>query len=407
MRIGWRVALSAMVLIAAMGASAALAPAAKNLKFKRPRVTTVGFDPLSLAAAKLNGDRHRDIVTANFAASEDPASEISISVLRGSRKGRLKPVSTFDVPSQPDGIAVGKLAGDNDPDIVVGGFSGAGEVTVFRGGPGLGFGPPESYPIGGTPREIEIADFNRDGAADIAARRQLANDIAVMRGLPAGGFAAPLLLPAGGAGFLTDIVSARLNRDRRPDLAALRSDGKVVAYLAKPNGAFSQPIVSGVGGAPLALDSANFDRNRKQDLVVTIAVVPNGPSSSGFTSTKDKVKILAGKGNGKFKRLSSKAVGGGGGILRDVKAADFDRDGRTDVAASFERVNQVAILRGRRKRGRLAAPTFVGTKNQPLALLADRLNRDRVPDLAVSTEPETGPGKVEVLIQKHKRKRRR
>lgn len=398
--------MAAMALVVVMGGSAALAPAAKNLKFKRPRATTVGFDPLSLAAAKLNGDRHRDVVTANFAASQDPESKISISVLRGSPKGRLKPASTFEVPSQPDGIAVGKLAGDKDPDIVVGGFSGNGEVTVFRGGPGLSFGPGESYPIGGEPREIEIADFNRDGVADIAARRQLANDIAVMRGLPAGGFAAPLLLTAGTGTFLLDIVSARLNRDPRPDLAALRSDGRVVAYLAKPNGTFSQPIVSRVGGGlPLAFDSGKFDRRRGRDLVVTTAIVPNGPSSSGLISRTDKVMLLSGRGNGRFKRLSAKTVGSGGGILRDVKAADFDRDGRTDVAAAFERVEQVALLRGRKKRGRLRGPTFVGTRNEPLALIATRLNRDRAPDLAVATEPDSGPGTVEVLIQKRKRRR--
>lgn len=407
MRIGRRAAIAAFALVIAMGVSAALAPAAKQVKFKRPRSTTVGFDPLSLAAAHLNGDRHRDIVTANFAATPGPGSEIGISVLRGNRRGRLKLAKTFPVASQPDGIAVGKLAGDEDPDIVVGGFSGSGEVTVFRGGPGLSFGPAESYPIGGQPRDIEIADFNRDGIADIAARRQDANDIAVMLGLPAGGFAAPVLLPAGSSAALGDMVSTRLNGDRQPDLAAVRSDGKVVAYLAKPNGTFSPPIVTGVRGAPLALDSGNFDRRGNLDLVVTVAVVPNRPSSSGFISSKDKVTLLSGKGNGRFKRLSSKAVGGGGGVLRDVQAADLDRDGRTDVVASFERVEEVALLRGRKKRGRLGAPTFVGTRNQPLALLATRLNRDRAPDLAVSTIPASGPGKVEVLIQKRKRRRRR
>ena len=403
------VGLGILAALAATGASLAAHKAPKKIAFKPEKVYPAGYDPISIASGDFDGDGRLDLAAANFASSAPSSpTPISVTVLRGKRKGKFKPVLTFPVPSQPDGIAVGKLAGDGDPDIVIGGFS-PSEVTVFKGGPGLSFGPAESYPLDGEPREIEIADFDRDGLADIAVRRQDANDIIVIPGKADGSFAAPTAqLSAGASGQLTELTSGRFNADRIPDLAAAKSNDTVAVFLGRPGGTFAPRKLSAAGPYPTGLAAADFNRDGKTDLVTANQLgdfVRGGAPSKG-----DFVSILRGRGDGSFKAPRTRAVGKGGGVPRDVVATDFNRDHRMDVAVSMVRFHKIAVLRGR-KGGRLTGPKYtkIAGGEAPFALLADRFNKDRRPDLAATQfefeTPDPEPGSVGILLQKHAKKK--
>ena len=407
------VLIAALALVAGLalsGVAPAASTASKKVAFKPTRTYPVGFDPLSVASADFNQDGRTDLAVTNFASTPEsgPKPHPSITILKGRRKGKFKPVLTFDTPSQSDGIAVGMLAGDDDPDVVIGGF-GPSEFTVFKGGPGLSFGPAESHPLDGSPREIEIADFDRDGIADIAIRRQLANDIAVLYGNPDGSLTAPTLLSAGAAGFLTELSSARVNGDRRPDLVVTRSNDTVAVFLGQPGRQFAARRLSAAGPFPSGLDSADFNRDGKTDLAVANQL---GDFIRGRLESKgDFVSILKGRGDGTFKSPKMRAVGNGGGVPTRLVATDLNHDRRPDVALTLMRVHRLAVLRGR-KGGRLTGPAYTKLPaagepgGGPYAVLAGRFDGDRRRDLAVTLANSGVAGSLAVLLQKHAKKKK-
>src|SRR5438045_282099 len=105
-------------LMATLGiASAANKPAAP--KFKKAHAYPVGGSPAHVAVGDLNGDGKQDLVTTNFAPGA--GNVYTASVYAGGKKGKFSLARTITVPDQPDGVAIGELAGDSRPDLVIAG----------------------------------------------------------------------------------------------------------------------------------------------------------------------------------------------------------------------------------------------------------------------------------------------
>jgi FG-GAP-like repeat len=230
--------------------------------FKRARNYEVGDFPLGLTSGDFNRDGRLDLAVTNF-----ESGETGFSVLRGRKTGRFKLVQTYDLDVQADGIATARIGKGKDLDLVIGGFTNG--IAVVRGGKGLDFGPPELIPDTESPRELATGDFNRDGRTDIAASRQGTLEeatIAVYLAEPGGGFATPVTRP-GGSG--TAIATGRLNRDRKLDLVVVDAiNDEVEVLLGRGDGTFkgTETFPAGPGPAGLAIGKLNRDRNR--DLAV-------------------------------------------------------------------------------------------------------------------------------------------
>src|SRR5688572_1782489 len=72
-------------------------------------------------------------------------------------------------------------------------------------------------------RAIVAADFNRDGATDLAQANGAGDSITVLLGRREGGFAAPIEVAVGDGPI--DLAVADVNRDARPDLVVANADG--------------------------------------------------------------------------------------------------------------------------------------------------------------------------------------
>jgi hypothetical protein len=231
--------------------------------FKRARNYEVGDFPLGLTSGDFNRDGRLDLAVTNF-----ESGETGFSVLRGRKGGRLKLAQTYELDVQADGIATARIGKGKDLDLVIGGFTNG--IAVVRGGKGLEFGAPELIPDTESPRELATGDFNRDGRTDIAASRQGSDPeeptVAVYLGEPGGGFAAPLTRP-GGSG--TAIATARLNRDRKLDLVALDAiNDQVEVLMGRGDGTFRATSTFPAGPGPQGLAIGKLNRDRNRDLAV-------------------------------------------------------------------------------------------------------------------------------------------
>ncbi len=189
----------------------------------------------------------------------------------------------------------------------------------------LGFGqfkPARHLPItGGDPFPVAIADFNGDGRRDVAVGSEDDDLVNVLYGKP-GGFKPARQFPAGDYPF--GIVARDFNRDGRPDMAVADYESDKIALLRSKPGGFRAPQLFDTGPAtgdeyPYSVAAADFNRDGRTDLAVA-------------NSGRGTVGILLGKPGG-FRAPQTFRTGGSDTFPAAVTTGDFNRDGKSDVAA--------------------------------------------------------------------------
>jgi len=142
--------------------------------------------PAQIAIADFNSDGRWDLaVTNNNGASN------SVSILLGNGSGPVGngtfAAAVNDPAGQnPWGIATGDFNSDGITDLAIGSNTTTGvEVLVGNGSGGIGngtFAPAVSYLVGGSARAVAVADFNKDGRADIMALVSNTNSVVYLFG---------------------------------------------------------------------------------------------------------------------------------------------------------------------------------------------------------------------------------
>jgi hypothetical protein len=222
------------------------------------------------------------------------------------------------------------------------------------------------YPAATAPRAIASADFDRDGWLDVVTAGR--NGLQVLRNTHGQSFVTGFTARRSGAGAF-DIAAGDLNRDAIPDLVVAQADAHTVdIYIGNGDGTFDDfahlPIT---GGNPRGLTLIDYDLNGTLDIIVT-------EYATGAW------RILYGDGSGAIarqERFSSIANPQG------VVAADFNRDGRTDVAIAGAGINLIAVFLSTPEGGLVQRNVTVGAAVNVLA--SGDFNRDGWPDLAAAS----------------------
>lgn len=289
------------------------------------------------------------------------------------------PESPFGTGNEPTQVVVGDFDRDGRPDLAVGGDHG---VALLLGDGAGGFTPAAKPPfVGGYPDAIAAADFNRDGNLDLILEDgfTLGPNVGVLLGTGSGGFGPAPGSPFSG-GFAAKLV-ADFNLDGTPDLI-----GSGGLLLGDGAGGFAPgPAIDLSNLGILTLGDLNADG--KPDLV-GLAGVLLGDGTGGFTPGPTPPTMIPFDG-----WPTSGAVG------------DFNGDGKQDLAVEYysNHVYGVAVLLGNGAGGLTVAPGSPFTMGapgpgaivDPTSLVVADFNADGKQDLAATVSPV---GDVSVML---------
>jgi hypothetical protein len=307
-------AVLALALVAS--ASPALAADAWFAPFQRTTISNgqgPGPAPRGTASADFNRDGSPDIVTVNNFGNGN------ILVVPNAGTGTFGTPSEIAGTTQTQGLDAGDVNGDGHPDVVAMTTS---EVRIRLGNGTGGFAAGGTYPLSlGGQVEPRLLDVDGDGDLDVVAPTFTAIQSLLNNGQ--GGFTVGPTSQVAGAGVLSAISPAKLDGDGRADLFAVDGfSGTTFALRGTGNGSFTvSGQLYGTGFVPEDVTALDLNGDGYDD-VATVG-------SFSFTLATGLTD-----GSGKFRSVTADTTQFAGPGPTSATAADFDRDGRTDLAVS-------------------------------------------------------------------------
>jgi hypothetical protein len=335
-----------------------------NGSFQPPLSYTVAGGATSVTVADLNGDGKLDLAMSGYR---------TVSILLGNGDGTFQPAVSYPAGFEPISVAVGDFNRDGKLDLAVADFGDPccngppGNVAILLGNGDGTFRPPSHYAAGSNPTSIATADFNHDGKLDLAVSTDFSG-VEVLLGNGDGTFQ-----PAVGynvAVYAASLAITDFNNDGEPDLAVADSVG-VSILLGNGDGTFQAAVNYNTGATPISVAVADFSRDGKPDLAV---------ANSEYTGDYNySVSVLLGTGTGTFQPAINYPLGGGAG---SVVAADFNRDGKPDLAV--DAYPGLTILMGKGN-GAFVEPVNNLLQGPPGSVVTGDFNLDGKLDLAITT----------------------
>jgi adhesin/invasin len=383
---------------------------------------TVGGGPRGLKVADFNGDNKLDLVVAN-------SSNNSVSVLPGQGDGTfLGAVTTQATGATPEfrdprGLAVGDFNEDGKLDVATGNFLGASITLLFGAGTGTTVVPftisPTTFAAGTGLTSLMGADLDGDGRQDIVGTATADSRVSVLRGTSSGVGGAALysaLTGAAAAATAMGITTGDLNKDGKPDLVvANRGAAKMSLLQGDGAGSFTAPISPNVGTNPNSVAVSDLNRDGHPDVLVSNNVsnsvsilLGDGTGNLPATGTSlatgaspkavrtidldldgDQDIVVAGSqlhahlnnGSGGFSAAASYSATSAPGLL---VTADFNNDGRMDVASANSSGSILAVLLGNGTGGFVLPARTLALGSNGTAIAAGDVDRDGKQDVAVA-----------------------
>ena len=282
--------------------------------------------PYFVAIVDLDSDGAQDLAVANNGND-------TVSVLLGNGLGGFTRSGDFPAGSLPISIAAGDFDSDGVPDLAVADNGDAydsfhnliGSVRVLFGDALGGFARTVDLQVSLRPIRVVVADFNADGAQDIATASADASTVSVLLGSGLGGFTRTEDYLAGAYPFSLEVGD--FNSDGAEDLVTasiIRDAGTVL--LGDGLGGFTRALDVPLGGYPLSVVAGDFNTDGAPDFVTTDLAAP--------------MEVLFGDGQAGISRSARLAVAG-----TSVAVGDFNANGAADLAVTGPS-NMVSILLG-------------------------------------------------------------
>ncbi len=244
------------------------------------------------------------------------------------------------------------------------------------------FGPPTTIPVGASPIRLAVADLNGDGRVDLAVPNRGSDSVSILIGNGSGGFATPTSVPLATAPEA--IATGDFDANGSVDLAISTQLGQVHVLLGNGGGGFAEapgsPFLLGTGTGNTSYGIIAADLNK--DGKLDLAATAHDAAY---------VAVFLGIGNGTFSRAPGSPHTSGAGPMSLV-AGDVNGDGKLDLASSAEGTstvpaNNITVLLGTGTGDFTIAPGApFAANNGPTGLAAGDFNEDGKLDLGCSHE---------------------
>ena len=241
-----------------------------------------GFDSPTIAAADLNNDGRLDVVIGHQVACFTAPCRVArgITVMLGDGAGGFQPAREIDIGTETARVAAGDFNRDGIPDLAI--ASSQARLVLLRGvGDGSFVQQPtltlvEGNTLGMDATDVDVADFNGDGFADLALALANGNSglMEIRNGNGDGTFQAPIryfVPPDRSSVGTVSIIAAQLTSDGKPDLV-LGIGGAAPSTAVLVNTTGTTPPAT--PAAPTLLSPAN-DATPNQPVAFDWNDVPN------------------------------------------------------------------------------------------------------------------------------------
>ena len=301
------------------------------LSLAAPAPTSVGTQPTSVAVGDWNEDGRLD-----FAVTNGASANVTILLDNGVGGFSAASGSPVAVGTTPDSIVTADWNGDGHADLAVVNNN-SNNVTILLGNGLGGFSPAAGSPVavGTKPAFIASGDWNGDRKLDLAVVNATANNVTFLLGDGSGGFSPAPGSPVAVGTSPRSIATGDWNGDGATDLAIANFvSANITILLGNGSGGFSEAAGSpiAIGQGPLSLVAGDWDRDGKLDLATANI-------STGTTT------ILLGSGVGGFHEAAGSPFATGD-HPNSVAAADWNGDGKLDLAFPNQSLNSLTVLLG-------------------------------------------------------------
>lgn len=285
-----------------------------NGTFNQPVSYQVGLYPIDVGIGNFDHQKGNDLMAVNVGNNN-----VTVLLNQGGNKGFTNN-GLFSVGKNPKRGKVADLNGDGFDDIIVvnTGTLAADDVSVLMntGSGSFQSTPPRDFVVGAGAKDVAIADFNNDGAPDLAVVNGGATAVKNT-------FSVSILLNTVAGGLGTGLFS-----DETPVRISCPTTLSGISVTCTPN----------------FIAAGDFDNDGFIDLAVSFSTFGHN-AAGGSVTTPGLITAYKGHGNGTFEFSSSVSVG------RDpqgIAAGDFNGDGVTDLVVAERGSKSVRILTARK-----------------------------------------------------------